>query len=778
MSRTRTFAPNEYGYITTWLVSGPLETPIDPATRTIVNQEQYEKYMKEHIASDALPAVPAGITLGGAGLVGMPWRYWQAGENDFVDMSRFYHTMYKCEFWAATVLCSETAQTVELNIRDYTAIEVWLNGKMLYRDPICAYAPMRFHRVTCELSAGENLLFLRAQNSCTRDTRNICAVQLVGNPSVKLAYPGAETAELLAMQDMSAWLSSVRYENSALTAPTAVGTAVSFTNPALQGETWDGSAPWTVPAEIKSPDLCAEIGGTRLTRKIECSDRIVPPAEIAWANTDECRLALLRKIAEKPIPAVVSPNSNLFYTVYARLTLGIPFGADGERVVLRACEDALENSDCSDFRLCYLLKALLQNLPMSESAKAKIREAALAYSYWTDEPAIGAMCYGSENHSFLFHTSQMMAGMLWGDEIFLRSGRTGREQEQIGRKRILDWMTRIEQRGFAEFLSGGYMPITVAALLAAYDFGGGEMTARAGKLLDKVFYELAYNAFDGTVIGPQGRIYRTVLTPWENGTQALWYFATARGVPQSTEWLAAFGRTDYTIPADVYEKSQSSGMRAYLSGGTKIQTYKSRGFMLTSLPVPMTDEGENAGAFLPGKVGYQQHLYYISLGRDCNIYAHHPGGSHDGTQIRPGYWYGNGYFPRVAQFENLLGVIHRLDERHPIPFTHLYFPRHAFDEVIERDGWIFGRKGNSCAAVWCSLPLRLHNGDITQNCDRRTVGADGTCAYLYVCGDETVAADFASFIAYAQAQSPRFDKSALMLTFGEHRIDFEGKVTE
>jgi len=766
----RNFAPNKFGYITNWLVSGPLETPIDPATRTIADQNQYEAFMKKNSHDDDVKTTPDNISVGAPGLAGMPWRYYHAGENYFVDCSRFYFTMHKCEFWAASVLVSPRDQQIELDIRSYTALDVWVGGEHVFCEPICAYRPMRRARVAVTLKAGENMLFIRLQNSCTRDTRNIAAVQIVGNPDVTVQYPGEETEELRQMQDAAAWLASLQYDGkSALSAVSAPVFPVRFNQPSLKDKVWTEGKCWEIGRGVQSMLPYIQIGETKLERKLEMWDRILPRFESPAEDIKACRDAYLRRIAETPAPENPGPNGNWFYETYARLALGYPFTEGDKKIISAACVDALEHHDCSDFRLCYMLKALRQGLPIPADSAEEIYKATVDYSFWSDEPAVGAMCYGSENHALLFHSTQMMAGQLWPDTVFTRTGRTGREQEAIARERIEKWIANIEKRGFGEFLSGGYTVITVVAMLAVYDCAGGELTERIGKLIDKVFYDLALNSYDDLVCAPQGRIYRSVLNPWTNSTESLYYFATGRGVATGCNWMAAFAKTGYEIPDDVYEKATAPGMTSYFTAGTKVQTYKSKGFMMTSLPLPIVGEGA-PGPFIPGGSGYQQHLYYCCLGGAANVFAHHPGGTHDGTQIRPGYWYGNGYMPAVRQDDNVIGALYRLDRDHPVPFVHMFFPEFAFDEVIRESGWIFGRKGSSYIAVWCSRELTLHNRDITQNVDFRAEG--GSSAWLFVCGDETVSPDFASFMEYAKAKAPAFDEAEMRFTYGSCELNY------
>jgi hypothetical protein len=75
----------------------------------------------------------------------------------------------------------------------------------------------------------------------------------------------------------------------------------------------------------------------------------------------------------------------------------------------------------------------------------------------------------------------------------------------------------------------------------------------------------------------------------------------------------------------------------------------------------------------------------------------------------------NGRQPRTAQYDNVLVALYDiprypsapppLEARH-YAFTHAYFPRWAFDQVIERDGWIFGRVGEGYVALYSHLPYQ------------------------------------------------------------------------
>jgi hypothetical protein len=98
-----------------------------------------------------------------------------------------------------------------------------------------------------------------------------------------------------------------------------------------------------------------------------------------------------------------------------------------------------------------------------------------------------------------------------------------------------------------------------------------------------------------------------------------------------------------------------------------------------------------------GKPAFQQQIWLASLGGKANVWTSHPGA--DTEQGRPSYWIGNGFLPRAAQHKNLAIVLYRIPEADPRPFSHVYFPNAAFDEMKEAAGWLFGRKGDGYLAI-------------------------------------------------------------------------------
>ena len=107
--------------------------------------------------------------------------------------------------------------------------------------------------------------------------------------------------------------------------------------------------------------------------------------------------------------------------------------------------------------------------------------------------------------------------------------------------------------------------------------------------------------------------------------------------------------------------------------------------------------------FRKGRMGYQQHPWTASLGGKAVIFTTNPASPEYNN--RPNNWAGNLTLPRAVQHENVLFCLYRIEPDFvDYLYSHIYFPKHEMDEVMEKDGWIFGRRGNGYIAVYSLLP--------------------------------------------------------------------------
>ena len=126
-----------------------------------------------------------------------------------------------------------------------------------------------------------------------------------------------------------------------------------------------------------------------------------------------------------------------------------------------------------------------------------------------------------------------------------------------------------------------------------------------------------------------------------------------------------------------------------------IETYRTSDGMLSC-----------AQDYRAGNPGYQQHIWQATLGPDAVVFTNHPAAADVAGSSRPNFWAGNGRLPRAAQHRNVLVCLHRAPADDPFPYSHAYFPRAAFDEVVERDGWVLARSGDGYLALHSQHPAR------------------------------------------------------------------------
>ena len=200
-------------------------------------------------------------------------------------------------------------------------------------------------------------------------------------------------------------------------------------------------------------------------------------------------------------------DDNAFDAV-ARLATGVPLSNEAVSGTIGKMN---RREDCADFGLQGLLRVFYQfgdSALLPPELKEKARASILGFKYWPDEPGIDSMCYWSENHHILFATGGYLAGQLYPDETFVNSGRTGREQMERFRPRILRWLDLRYRTGFSEWLSNVYYEEDIGALANLADFAQDEeISSGAAMVLDLLLADIALNSYRGLFGSTHGRSY-------------------------------------------------------------------------------------------------------------------------------------------------------------------------------------------------------------------------------------------------------------------------------
>lgn len=136
-------------------------------------------------------------------------------------------------------------------------------------------------------------------------------------------------------------------------------------------------------------------------------------------------------------------------------------------------------------------------------------------------------------------------------------------------------------------------------------------------------------------------------------------------------------------------------------------TYRTPDFMLST-----------AQSYRPGNRSDQRHIWQATLDERAIVFTTHPGMLPpvtdkwgDDNEPGPSYWTGEATLPRSAQHENV-GIsiyapqyqvqasgVTRLISRY-LDFTHAFFPKSRFDEVVQDGHWVFGRRGDGYVGLY------------------------------------------------------------------------------
>lgn len=795
---------NEYGYITDYLVSGRKETPYSSMV-TGKDQLACEKIMRKEAVDHDFKMPEEEIQLGALSSLGMPWEYYYTYGSWFVDQSAFYPLLKKIELHAAVILNVPEDLQAKAWLWSYGAVDVWVNKIPVGGIKRPVYKPISREVLSLDLKKGDNLIFIRLQNLGVRDTRTLFAIQIPGEErhSIKVKLPHMESAGKPA--GAGQWLSGIGLKEGRLTFPSEApeGTSIVYDSRPVDFARYEDRYTYNDVSGQKEavlePDqaffrVTVKAGGQVLSRSFERQELLQP----VWSEameTEENKSRVYERIASVLQIPRGDDDSFSMYPVLARRYTG-NIHPDDEKEIYKSLDQIESRRDCSDFLTCAMVR-YMKLYPMNEPLAARLKEVMLNYRYWMDETGNDGMCFWSENHSLMFFVSAYITGGYYPEDVFTRSGKTGKEMEETARVRIYDWLIETLKEGFDEFHSGGYTPITFSAILNVVDFGDEELSALAVKVADRLLHDLALQTFQGVSVAPMGRVYREVLYPFSQDIQCLINIIDPKAPDRFSEWIIFLATSSYQIPEGLKRLMDEPASLLYDESNASICVEKTRDYMLTSVQSKREGksrnweniygkEGADMGSFAyvkslnecfhgttqfePGVFGYQQHMWYAALDPAAVVFVNHPGGSCEACSVRPGYWFGNGIMPAIKQANHVLCSIYRIPFSHPIPFTHVYWPQNRFEEQIMEDGWLAGKAGTGYVAIWCSDDLIPYNDQLF-DCEYRSDSRD--TAYVCVCGSKEEFKSLTDFLNDCKTMNPVYDKTLSKLQCRDQILIYE-----
>lgn len=150
----------------------------------------------------------------------------------------------------------------------------------------------------------------------------------------------------------------------------------------------------------------------------------------------------------------------------------------------------------------------------------------------------------------------------------------------------------------------------------------------------------------------------------------------------------------------------------------------------------------------PGMWTAQIHIWQATIDADAYVFTSYPGGLADDYMAGP--WTG-GWTPRATMFKNV-GVfqyrrpdIPLLDQYLFVDYSHAYFPKNEFDELVQDEHWTIGRKGDAYVALYSQEPPVWS----TEN-DYELIADARENVWLVELGDAAASGSFAQFVTDIQ----------------------------
>ena len=366
-------------------------------------------------------------------------------------------------------------------------------------------------------------------------------------------------------------------------------------------------------------------------------------------------------------------------------------------------------ADCADFDLLPLLWIAYEDREekhLPEEIHDRIRKAALSFRYWVDEPNLSSMFYCSENHRIGFHVTEYLAGLLYPLDVFENTQQNGMYHSLKGRMHLMEWLSQRCRAGFDEPHSDNYLPVTLSALLVLREVLPRDeypLQNMVNVLLCFLTFIFAVSDFHGIMATPRARSYNETLRSrlFSSAGGVFWQlFGDAEANADKVNSELAF--SPYVPPEGLLRLAEDHGPADFFfKQGIFHFDKHNADFAIRRTPEYMI------GGVRDHNVGLKD-MHFISamaaLPNDIEIFFSAPDNVAEGSGLRPDYWAGQAFLPRVLMYGRTLAVIwHNVNDSN-IWMTHCHFNRHRFDEVVMRDGWTFGKSGDSYIGIYSTEP--------------------------------------------------------------------------
>lgn len=617
-------------------------------------------------------------------------------ENNRVEFTTFIHTPHYISFSGETKIYVE--RDCELAFELYTCggVKLWVNEELATSFTPYSRNIGSLKKIKIKCKKGENTLHLYADELAERDVIFYIELRYVDTePLVGIVHMNEDDKMV---QHMENFLESLYFERDVY----AEGDMILNYNPDL------------VQSDIElqilglpSPEDRHKIRQYTVKKGTHslCVSQVLDVAVGMFkvdVKIDIGRLAIKRRLVVGNYCHKIS-NDMHANTIYERKKQALAFlSRHGENFVMKTiailetqgrltdeAQEILETTikkiekkeDCADFYLGTMIHLLkhYRNF-LSDETVRQIKRVLLDFRYWIDEPGNDVMWYFSENHALLFHVGQYLAGDYFEDEVFSVSGRKGKKQKEIGKKRLVHWFDHFFKYGLGEWNSVTYVPVDMIGFFNLYDQApDDDIKQLAKKALDFLFKLMAYHNYNGIISSSYGRVYEETLKARELSEPSFieWITSGKGFMNFRIRAVVMYGVSSY-VPSDYYQEialRDDEGAVIELTQGQShahLYTYMTDDYALSCVQ-----------GYKPFTQGHQQHIMNLAMSGDSTqLFINHPGEKPISGEQRPSYWAGNGMMPLVRQFRNAMLMVFNIDERQQVHFIHTYMMPERMDEFI------------------------------------------------------------------------------------------------
>lgn len=645
--------------------------------------------------------------------------YFPFGNIGYEDSGFYYCPTYLrtyCFAW----LEAEMEETASFELETCGGLTIWNNEEL-----ITDYIPftrnmVKRERVEIPLKKGSNKLILCLDDLAERDTDYYFRLRYEGGQVLRISLPVADDANVEKINRYEQILHQIYFNKEAyisepvvLTLPSQLMKADDMKLTISHGEFVEKMINMGNLDHIKqyklqfgqkdiilmqSEDMLPGYyhflfemseGPVKIKRKIG--------NQLVWKKLFVHGSDSIRERKQQILETIMEYGSDNAYKAAAYYEKGCCYDM-AEKIILEEIAGVHARQDCSDFHFTTILFIYFRFYDkLSEKLKSAIKEAALNYRYWIDEPGDDVMWFFSENHALLFHTCQYLAGTLFADQRFTNSGKSGSEVSLRGRELLDDWFEGFFEEFITEWNSNAYIPVDVHGIATLYNITDTDdaLHQKAKKAMDMVCYSLAANAHKGAVMTSFGRTYEKEMKGNYNaGTTSLLYlFYNAGYLTRAAIGNISVALSDYEAPAEYRKYLELDDDEHMIFENTQGFEKHADLYMYKNNQVQLS----TAMAFKPFQPGYQEHIMQATIDETAQVFINHPGESHPYGSGRPNFWAGNGRLPLGLQHRNLGILIFDIPDDNRIDYTHAYIPLSEFQQykgvgdavvVGKQDGFI------------------------------------------------------------------------------------------